>query len=85
MMIQYWGKRRLTKDLELMILAETAPGGVCSNPVNKTRLYKAGTVITCTGGSDTSYYVRIGDKQDVLVVIPAGDYESLCANSEKVA
>lgn len=43
-MIQYWGKRRLTKDLKLMILAETAPGGVCSNPVNKTRLYKAGTV-----------------------------------------
>ena len=27
-MIQYWGKRKLTKDLELMILAETSPGGV---------------------------------------------------------
>ena len=53
--------------------------------MNKTRLYNAGTVITCTGGSDTSYYVRIEDKQDVLVVIPASDYEPLCANSEKVA
>jgi hypothetical protein len=75
---------KLVKDCELMILAETEPGGVCSKPVNVKRLYKEGTVMTFTGGSDISYYVRVGEKQDVQIEVPMNDYGLLCDSLEKI-
>ena len=57
-------KVKLSKDCELMVSGEVPFGKIFTSPVNKTREFKAGTIIEFTGGNDAEYYIRIGNEKE---------------------
>ena len=52
-----------------MINGAVPVGKMYTIPVNKMRMFKAGTIIEFTGGNDVEYYIRVGNEKERPMII----------------